>query len=94
MRKFWQFLILVVVTLYLTSCQPSGVSVSLENVAASLPEENILSVPSVDDPSFEPVGESEPVVNECLNCHSDKDRLIDTAKPVQESAESESKGVG
>lgn len=40
-----------------------------------------------------PTATAAPVANECLNCHTEKQRLIDTAKPVV-VAEAESKGVG
>jgi hypothetical protein len=36
---------------------------------------------------------SEPLTNYCLECHSDKQSLIDNAKP-EEVVEKESKGVG
>lgn len=32
-------------------------------------------------------------VSECVSCHTDKDRLIDTAKP-EEEVESENEGAG
>jgi hypothetical protein len=94
MRKIWQSMILVLVTLYLTGCQPSGISASLNNAIAPVVEENSLLVPSVEDPLTESVSETQPVLDECTSCHSDKARLIDTAKPVEEAAESESSGVG
>lgn len=40
------------------------------------------------------IAASAPDSNECLACHTDKERLIDTAKPEDADHEAESKGVG
>lgn len=44
--------------------------------------------------SVETTATSVPEAGECLACHTDKQRLIDTGSPLEESGESESKGVG
>ena len=46
-----------------------------------------------ESPTAEATATAAPITNECLNCHTEKQRLIDTAKPVV-VAEAESKGVG
>jgi hypothetical protein len=86
------FYILMAATLFLASCQPSGVAVSLEGAVAPAPVENPAAVVPTHEPTPQAAPEAE--MDECLSCHSDKDRLIETAKPDEESAESESKGVG
>lgn len=68
-----------------------AVGVLLTACAASVEE-----TPSVVETPVETeaVVESAPDASECLACHTDKQKLIDTAKPEEADHEAESKGVG
>lgn len=70
----------LVLGLFLSSCSAQAEAVT-ETVAPT--ETEVLATPT---PSVES--------GECLACHTDKQRLIDTAKPEEADHEAESKGVG
>lgn len=72
---------LIIFTFVLSACAPGSTP---SPTAAEKPSETAAS-PEVQTPNAG--------TDECLACHTDKDLLIATAKPV-EAAESESKGVG
>ncbi len=92
MRLFRQISLFIITTLLFSSCAPGKtVDASVNQTSAQLAEVK-LATQTVSQPATGTGEGVEP--NECLNCHSDKERLIETAKPVAEAAEGESKGVG
>ena len=71
---------LIVVFFLLSACAPA----ETPSPAAAAEEKPV---------GTEAVAEVQPETDECVACHTDKERLIDTAAPEVE-AEGESKGVG
>ncbi len=87
-KRIFAFLGVVLALVGLAGCAPAPAAVPQE-AAATVEPMAVRSRPMLiptPTPFIDPN-------NECLSCHSDKDRLIQTAKP-EEKAPSESKGEG
>lgn len=72
-----------------------GALVALAMLLSSCAPQVETPAPAMDVPvETEAETVSAPDSSECLACHTDKDRLIQTAKPEEPDHEAESKGVG
>jgi hypothetical protein len=78
-------------SLLISSCQAAEVAVNVDNptTGGEMPVASALGDSTSQEDDSAGVNEN----NECLNCHSNKDQLIETAE-LEKPAESESKGVG
>ena len=83
-------LFLTTLTLMVSSCQAGQSSrVDRQTITSELPLVGVL----FNSPPQGIEGDIPNEENECLSCHADQDRLLETAKP-EEPVEAESKGVG
>ncbi|PKO12822.1 MAG: hypothetical protein CVU39_22050 [Chloroflexi bacterium HGW-Chloroflexi-10] len=87
MKRLTILLIVGVGMLFLSGCVAKSTPTSVPQEAQVTTTQAATSVPT------QPVA-VEPAKNTCLDCHTDKQRLIDTTAPEEESAEEESEGVG
>jgi len=83
MRKLLAIPMLGMIFLALSACAKQAAPVSTQVVAPS----DVATVQAT------PIISNVNAVDECVQCHTDKQTLIDTSAPVVE-AEGESKGVG
>ncbi len=91
MKKIIGLNSLIILALLLNGCAPIK---AIQPIVQSTTPDPVQPVPatSTSRPATATASPSE-VVNECLNCHSDKERLMALAKE-EETSESESRGVG
>ena len=90
MRQHRWIYLLLVTALLLPGCQTAEPATTSDTQIPSQAKVNLLSL-SISDQFANADFQMEE--NECLKCHADKQRLIDTAKE-EDVAESESSGVG
>jgi len=91
-KSRWLSLIILVPALLLVACQGEVATIPEGEVFASvdaLPQSETNPIAAAPTPT----SQTPPEPNECLNCHADKQRLIDTVEP-EEDVESQSSGVG
>jgi hypothetical protein len=88
----WLYLVFLVATLILAGCQAEALANPEEPVIAAV-EATPQGTPHPITVNPTPASQATQAPNECLNCHADQQRLIDTAAPVV-AEESESSGVG
>jgi hypothetical protein len=91
MQKFQWLGLILLAAILISGCAPANTVAAQDNSAA--PHADLAPAFSIQS-VLERVASKPAEPNECLQCHSDKQRLIETGDPVEPTAESESKGVG
>jgi len=91
MRQHRWFFLLLIAALLLPSCQTTDVVATVSDTQTLLQTKVDPLTVSISAQYANIAPELE--ANECLSCHADKERLIETTKEV-EIVESESSGVG